>query len=124
MTLEERKHALERAFNKGVPDNSPYVRRVFDMYRDEVAEIDFMDCTLDYGKEDQALDIVLLFDYGIMLSIDFDLETPDSQRIPFNVYDKREMIVADVMPLTTIVQYMTNVKRRFDELKNKRWQGR
>ena len=117
MTLEERKHALERAFNKGVPNNDQYVRRVFDMYRDEIAEIDFIDCTLDYGKEDQALDIVLLLEYRIMLSINFDVETPDSQSVLFHVYDKKELLIADEMSLETIVQYITNVIKKLRELK-------
>ena len=83
-------------------------------YKRLLSRLNFQNAIVQYNNEDEMFDISLYFKNDIKLS--FSLMADESEDLAdFSVFQHHELLVADVMPIKSLVTKMEKLLKKIDE---------
>lgn len=103
--------AFER-FQVRFQEKSPELQKMFYEIADEFKSIKFDKVSVDGNPKDGKINVAFRFSDGMILSINKKLNLHADNLVGFNIIHTRELIVSDVMPLSQLKEYISNVQKR------------
>ena len=83
-------------------------------YKSLLLKLNFQNAIVQYNNEDEMFDVSLYFKNDIKLS--FSLMADESEDLAdFSVFQHHELLVADVMPVKSLVTKMEKLLKKIDE---------
>lgn len=103
--------AFEKFRNRFNGESSE-LRKMFEDIACEFKSIKFDKVSVDGNPKDGKLNIAFRFNDGIILSINKKQGLHKDDMVGFNIIHNRQLLLSDVMSLTRLKEYISNVQKR------------
>ena len=84
-------------------------------YKSLLLKLNFQNAIVQYNNEDEMFDVSLYFKNDIKLSFSLMADESDDL-VDFNIFQHQELLVADVMPIKSLVTKMEKLLKMIENL--------